>query len=350
MPDVLVCDTTGDIKQISHLKFSHDKLFKEIWSDVESAWSFLENYLPTDLLAVMDLTSLEIHKGSFVEKNLKEYHSDLLYRVRTEKGHAFIYILFEHKSYPDSLIHLQLLKYMTGIWSLNLKQSRSKKLDIIVPLVMYHGKKIWNAPDRFSDLFSDSSEPVQPFLPDFQYILFDLPRYSDEEIRGTILGRVVMLMFKYVFDPDFEGKLPGIFKLLNDLMQKETGLQYMETLLRYLIANIEDMNSEKLKSIVEVSMSEKEGETVMTFAKTMLGKSYYQGVEQGMQQGMQQGMLQELKEAVMDLMDLRFGNMGEAEHAKRLISNMENIERLKALKHKIKSGASLAEITAMMGN
>ena len=313
---------------------------------MESAWSFLENYLPTDLLAVMDLTSLEIHKGSFVEKNLKEYHSDLLYRVRTEKGHAFIYILFEHKSYPDSLIHLQLLKYMTGIWSLNLKQSRSKRLDIIVPLVMYHGKKIWNAPDRFSDLFNDSSEPVQPFLPDFQYILFDLPRYSDEEIRGTILGRVVMLMFKYVFDPDFEGKLPGIFKLLNDLMQKETGLQYMETLLRYLIANIEDMNSEKLKSIVEVSMSEKEGETVMTFANTMLGKSYYQGVEQGMQQG----MLQELKEAVMDLMDLRFGNMGEAEHAKRLISNMENIERLKALKHKIKSGASLAEITAMMGN
>ena len=42
--------------------------------------------------------------------------------------------------------------------------------------------------------------------------------------------------------------------------------------------------------------------------------------------------------------------MGEAEHAKRLIGVMENIERLKALKHKIKSGASLAEITAMMGN
>lgn len=38
-------------------------------------------------------------------------------------------------------------------------------------------------------------------------------------------------------------------------------------------------------------MSEKEGETVMTFANTMLGKNFYQGVEQGMQQG----ILQELK-------------------------------------------------------
>lgn len=198
MPDDLIYDTSGNMKRISHLKFSHDKLFKEIWSDVESARSFLENYLPSALLAVMDLTSLEIHKGSFVEKNLKEYH--------------------------------------------------------------------------------------------------------------------------------------------------------LETLLRYLIANIEDMSSEKLKSIVEGSMSEKEGETVMTFANTMLGKSFYQGVEQGMQQGMQQGILQELKEAVMDLMDIRYGTMAETEHAKQLINTMENIDRLKALKHKIKSGASIAEITATMGN
>jgi len=155
-----------------------------------------------------------------------------------------------------------------------------------------------------------------------------------------------MLLFKHVFDPAFEEKLPGIFKLLNDLMQQETGLQYMQTLLRYLIANIEDMSSEKLKSIVEGSMSEKEGETVMTFANTMLGKSFYQGVEQGMQQG----MLQELKEAVMDLMDIRYGTLGETDHVKRLINTMGNIERLKALKHKIKSGASIAEITSMMGN
>jgi len=49
-------------------------------------------------------------------------------------------------------------------------------------------------------------------------------------------------------------------------------------------------------------------------------------------------------------MDIRYGTLGETEHAKRLINTMENIERLKDLKHKIKSGASIAEITSMMGN
>ena len=54
--------------KLAQLKFPHDKLFKEVWSDLESARSFLENYLPSDFLVVMDLESLEIHKGSFVEK------------------------------------------------------------------------------------------------------------------------------------------------------------------------------------------------------------------------------------------------------------------------------------------
>lgn len=51
------------MKRISHLKCSHDILFKEIWSDMKSARFFLENYLPLDLFAVMDLASLEIHNG-----------------------------------------------------------------------------------------------------------------------------------------------------------------------------------------------------------------------------------------------------------------------------------------------
>ena len=317
---------------------------------MECARGFLENYLPPDLLGVMDLSSLEIHKGSFVEKNLKEYHSDLLYRVKTEKGHAFIYLLFEHKSYPDGLIHLQLLKYMAGIWTLYLKQNRSTKLDIIVPLVMYHGRSTWNIPERFSLLFNNPEAPARVFIPDFQYFLFDLARYSDEDIRGTILGRVVLMMLKYVFDPDFEHKVPGILKLLDDLMHQETGLQYLETLLRYLIANIEGMGGDKFKTIVEQSMSEKQGETIMAFANTMLGKSFYQGVEQGMQQGMQQGRLQELKEAVMDLIDVKFGTGSQTHHIKSQIQTLDSIEKLQTLKAIIKTGSTLAELMSMIGN
>jgi len=106
------------------------------------------------------------------------------------------------------------------------------------------------------------------------------------------------------------------------------------------------MGVEKLKEIVEQSMSEKEGDTVMGFANTMLGKSYYRGVEQGIQQGLARG----LKESLFDLIDLRFGATDDTEHLKGQIKTQDNLDRLTVLKQHVKNGATLDELLAMLGN
>jgi hypothetical protein len=51
--------------------------------------------------------------------------------------------------------------------------------------------------------------------------------YADAEIKGTITARVVMLIFKHLFDQDFTDKLPGILSLLKDLSEKETGVNIL---------------------------------------------------------------------------------------------------------------------------
>jgi len=73
----------------------------------------------------MDLESLEICKDSFIEKDLRDYFSDMLYKVNLSGSPAYVYILFEHKSYYDKYVHLQLLEYMVKIWRLFLKQQIS---------------------------------------------------------------------------------------------------------------------------------------------------------------------------------------------------------------------------------
>ena len=45
-----------------------------------------------------------------------------------------------------------------------------------------------------------------------------------------------MLLFKHIFNPDLREKLPGIFSLMNDLLEQDTGLKHLETLLRYLFS------------------------------------------------------------------------------------------------------------------
>ena len=59
----------------------HDRLFKEIWSDREAAADFLGRYFPEGVRRLVELDTLEICKDSFVTGELREYFSDLLYRV-----------------------------------------------------------------------------------------------------------------------------------------------------------------------------------------------------------------------------------------------------------------------------
>ena len=100
----------------------HDSLFQEIYSRKEEAQSFLEHYLPQEVVSHIDLDSLEICKDSFIDPELKAYFSDMLYKVRLRGEPGYIYVLFEHKSYEDRLIHVQLLEYILRIWRLHVKQ------------------------------------------------------------------------------------------------------------------------------------------------------------------------------------------------------------------------------------
>ncbi|MGH9802003.1 MAG: Rpn family recombination-promoting nuclease/putative transposase, partial [Blastocatellia bacterium] len=91
----------------------HDRFFKELFSETEIAVDFVEHYLPQEIVAAIDLTTLEIVKDSFVDEELRQYFSDLLLRVKLKNGgEAFIYILLEHKSTPDEFVALQLFLYL----------------------------------------------------------------------------------------------------------------------------------------------------------------------------------------------------------------------------------------------
>lgn len=225
------------------LYHSHDKLFRETWSDRNNARSFLENHLPAHVIEIVRLNTLEICKDSFIEKDLKDFYSDMLYKVRIKEATGYIYFLFEHKSYLDRQIHLQLLEYMIKIWRLGFKQSQVRKLPIVIPLVLYHGPQKWTVDRRFSSLFEGPVDKLAGYTPDFEFILYDLSQYTDDQIKGTIMARVTMLLLKHIFEPDIADLLPNIFMLLKDLSEQETGLQYFESLIRYLFSNVEGITT-----------------------------------------------------------------------------------------------------------
>ncbi len=83
------------------------------------------------------------------------------------------------------------------------------------------------------------------------------------------MARVVLLLLKHIFDPDLLNKLPGILALMQELMEKETGLQYFETVLRYLFSTMDKVSVETIKEIAEKAISQKAGEYIMTLAEKL---------------------------------------------------------------------------------
>lgn len=326
----------------SDLHHSHDKLFRETWSDLANAKSFLQNYLPEKVLEIVRLDSLEICKDSFIEKDLKDYYSDMLYRVNFGESPGYIYFLFEHKSSPERDIHLQVLEYMIKMWRLEQKQGGLGEFSIIVPLVLYHGKQRWRINESFLSLLSGPVDKLPEYVPDFKYELHDLSEYSDEEIRGTIMARVTMLLLKHVFEPDVSNRLPEIFALLKELSGKKTGLQYFESLVKYVFSNVDGITVDRMKTIVDNALLEDKGEYIMTLAERLRKEGFGEGHEEGFGEG--------LFEAVELGVSIKFGDTKESRAVIEKVKNIKNVELLKALKDSIKTAETPSDLIRIIDN
>ncbi|MCP4110119.1 MAG: Rpn family recombination-promoting nuclease/putative transposase, partial [Desulfobacteraceae bacterium] len=239
-------------------------------------------------------------------------------------------------------VHLQVLEYKTKIWRLHLKQNPKDRLPVIVPLVMYHGKNKWNIGKRFSEMMEipKGESGLSPYIPDFEFVLCDLTAYSDDEIRGDILSRVVMLLFKHIRDQDIMEKLPAILSLLRDILDSEGGLRCFEAILRYVFSTVEDMTAEKLRTVTEKSLSHEKGEFVMTLAEKLRNEGIQIGEERGHQQGLREGLL----EAVEIGLSLRFGDQGLK--LMPFIQQIQDTDRLKSIKEAVKTAKEVSDIKA----
>ncbi len=174
---------------MTELSNVHDRFFKRMISRPEAARDLVMNYLPPEVAALLEPTSLTLRRDSFMDENLGEHFSDLLYDVDLKTGdEAYVYVLFEHKSYVERLTAFQLLRYIVRIWEQALREGHSRPIPVI-PIVVYHGRVDWRVGLNSSDLFR-GPEALRAYWPSFAYELCDLSAYSDEEIKGEVRLRV----------------------------------------------------------------------------------------------------------------------------------------------------------------
>jgi len=269
---------------------NHDQLFGIAMRNIAVAKDLLRNSLPPAICQRLAIDHLQLLPNNFFGRVHKHF-VDAIYQVPLldQQGQltdqaAFIILLPEHKASPDRWAPLQILRYMTEIWSDWLdKQQREKKpvkhLPPIWPLIIYHGKKSpYPESTDIRDLFEDRSLAESMLNEPFQ--LIDLTQVSDEEIKKQGMAASFQLLQKHIWE---QGNWPFVEELLNLIrpVAHLLGDDLLMAMLKYMANYGKIDDKARFEQLVVKELPGYE-EKFMTIAQ--------QWREEGKQQGMQQGM------------------------------------------------------------
>ena len=105
----------------------HNNFFHFALSHLPNARSLIQTQLDAEAVRELKLDTLRLETGSFIDPDLRERFSDLLFSVDLanptgkNQTQTHVYLLFEHKSQSDATTVLQLLSYIVRIWERRLR-------------------------------------------------------------------------------------------------------------------------------------------------------------------------------------------------------------------------------------
>jgi len=280
----------------SKIYLSHDGFFRNAF-DQTVAESFIKEYLPPEITKDLDFSTLTISKDTYVDKKLARCYSDVLYQIRFNADPAYLYFLFEHKSWKPAFPALQLLKNMAHIWETHVENYKgTKKLPVIIPLLIYHGEQKWDVDTSFISFF-DIPGTLRKYIPAFNFEVYDVSHMPEEDIRGVVELRIVLMAFRYIFHPEILSQLKKIFQLFREFEDKNKFNQVLELLLVYIGSNVTNVKAEQLRESVSEAL--KEGGAIMgTVFQELLDRGKEIGVKEGIEIGVKEGKEIGVKEGI----------------------------------------------------
>jgi predicted transposase/invertase (TIGR01784 family) len=231
----------------------------------------------------MNIDTLNHQDGTFVEANLRQYFSDLLYKVDINNTEGYIYILYEHKSYYTEKTVLQVLKYIIRIWERKYNKS-SKKFPVVLPIVVYHGKNEWRIKNNLSCMIENYDElPTEylKYIPNFDFELYDLSPESSTTIKGDYKTKIITDMFRAIRMKTKEQFLIFLGDILKRLVKyskldHEDSKSLQEFVGLYIIWAREDITEEDIEQ-VEKEIAIENGGVIMSLGQKLIEKGKIEG-------------------------------------------------------------------------
>ena len=273
----------------------HDRFSKSAFSERQVVREYLTQFLPPGLVQKMDIDTLEQQKDSYLDQQLREHFSDVVYTCAYGKSKVNLTFLLEHKSYVPPRPWLQLLRYLVNAYEAQVKAELSEKTELskgkltpVIPIVVYHGDDRWNI-RPIAAYFAEVDEFVRPHIPEFAYLLTDLSQYPEKalmEMDGTWL-KSAFLALKASRRENIFDLLEDIFAGLDHSAENERSATFIRWIVVYLFATA--TSKDNIMSAIN-NLSDTSKEKVMTIYDTIFYQGEMKGMEKGREEGREEGM------------------------------------------------------------
>jgi predicted transposase/invertase (TIGR01784 family) len=267
----------------------HDGFFKHSLSNLTVAKDLLQAHLSTDITQRIQWDSLRLSNKSYTDEKLAQLHSDLVYTCQIDKKSAYIYILIEQQTTPDTLLPFRFLQYNVAMLTEHLAQNKKDKkrqhLPTILNLCLYTGRR---TPYPYSvDIYDCFEDPTLARAEMFKPLsLIDLGKMEEDVLAAHGTADLVEMLLKQGRERTFLNWItahPEEIKKLVDRFYGISGIIY--------ILGVEKKHSaeELLKAIENIVPQRKED--IMTAAQQLRQEGKKEGMQQGRKEGMQQEKL-----------------------------------------------------------
>ena len=271
------------MKKKNSTRTPHDATFRQFLTQPDIARDFMELHLPAELRAICDLSTLKLESGSFVEDDLRQYFSDVLYSLDTVEGEGYVHVLIEHQSSPDKHMAFRLIRYAVAAMQRHLDAGH-KKLPLVIPVLFYVGKRNPHPySTRWLDEFDDPELAHKLYSGAFP--LVDVTVIPDDDIMEHRSMAALTLLQKHIHQRDIATLTD---KLSTLLMADYLSSPQVMALIHYLLQAGESADSEAFVRELAQRVPQ-HGDALMTIAQQLEQKGIEKGIEKGRMEGIQLG-------------------------------------------------------------
>lgn len=284
---------------MSQLRKLHDKLFKYALSDSKSAQKIFQ-LMPASVRKDFDLRTIKKEPITHIDEELQEHFADVIMSCRWKKNKtARISFIYEHKSYPDVLLQLQLNRYIINGYESQYREKDKNKavFDLIIGVLLKHGNEDWEV-RRFDTYVYKPDDSYKRYIPSFDMIVLDLSKISDEELQvlGYSFLFSTLFLFKHKGDKEFiKQHYKEIFIFVEEEAYSEQLEKYINVLILYIYAafrlgkeEVQEM-VEKVPPIIKSTMESTYDILIEEGRQLGLGQGLEQGLQKGLAKGLQEG-------------------------------------------------------------